>query len=618
MDNQLKEFYLKSAFINRLNTQNAELLISMKNDLGEVISGDNELAEFLYAKMKVLYMDEGERDIKDYDPAKVIPFEAEELEMALLKLSNGKALASDLMPDKALKMIVQLEEKERKEILIILTELFNNFLRSDNTPKLISIGRMIFLNKVPGIIGDFDSVRPICILSPLMKLIELVILLRLQNEVEMKGIIHWNQKGFTNNCNTNMNLMLLNEVVENDRKNLKRGLRLAFFDFKKAYDSVRHTLLLDKLRHCNIHPSNINLVAFLLNNYSVSILDKKIIRINSGLPQGSGVSPILFNIFINDFVVKLSEFNELVPTFADDLCTVASSDELVKRTIDSVYEWGGKNMISLNPRKSTIITIGSNKKQLKNYRNIEVRDSYKYLGITVSLTFSFSSHISSLERYIENFSLRVKTLKDKEISIATKLTLWKAILKSKAMYGIESFSWKASDFKRLERVINVSMKKALGVNKLASNERLLGITETLSPIEAATIAQVGTVKKFLKVHEESDLIRFLVEQTRKRVEEIKLGDDWEINDFNSWKHNAKEVLTRRRIKDIFRSEDIKMGFSKELFCLPSPSCKSLLKTILNLGPFSPYVYKKCFFCSETNSTITFYMNARTLKTREPS
>ena len=165
----------------------------------------------------------------------------------------------------------------------------------------------------------FPNYSPISLLSSLSKILEKLMSNRLLNFLNNWDILNKYQFGVRNNHSTYMALAILLENFHNaqDKGECPIG---TFLDFQKAFDTVNHGILLDKLSHYSIRGPAYDWFSSYLNEryqfvvYSGCESEHKYIQ--CGVPQGSILGPLLFLIHINDlpYVSSLS----MPILFADD------------------------------------------------------------------------------------------------------------------------------------------------------------------------------------------------------------------------------------------------------------------------------------------------------------
>ena len=182
---------------------------------------------------------------------------------------------------------------------------------------------------------------------------------------ENKVIVE-NQSGFRTNHSTETTLLhSIIDYLANMDKGLINGV--VFIDFKKAFDTVDHTILLAKLERCGIRETPLKWFrSYLHQRKQVCKINNSVsnaVHINCGVPQGSNPGPLLFNLYINDLPNCLQTTSASM--FADDTnlsCKGQTSEDIeckLNCDLDNIQKWLISNKLTLNRTKTEYMLIGS-------------------------------------------------------------------------------------------------------------------------------------------------------------------------------------------------------------------------------------------------------------------
>ena len=178
-------------------------------------------------------------------------------------------------------------------------------------------------------------------------------------------------------------------------------------DLSKAFDCLPHDLLIAKLAAYGFDNNSLLLLQSHLSNRKqrtkIGSYFSSWLEIILGVPQGSILGPLLFNIFIND-VFYIIEESKLC-NFADDntiySCHTSVDAIITNLEIDlsNVLEWFKKNQVAENPDKFQMIVLGLHNRKLcinMGNHNVNSTNEVKLLGLIIDHKLNFNSHINTL------------------------------------------------------------------------------------------------------------------------------------------------------------------------------------------------------------------------------
>jgi len=275
---------------------------------------------------------------------------------------------------------------------------------------------------------------------------------RLNQHLNINKIIVPDQYGFRRGINIeNAIFSLTNTILSSlNKKQVVAGL---FSDLSKAFDSVNHSVLLQKLSYYGVRGIYLNWFESYLTNRRQKVIisthggnySSNWETANSEVPQDSVLGPLLFVIYINDFPYIIHQIAKPI-IYADDtsiLVHAANVMELQVKISDSIYhinEWLLVNGLTLNLEKMNIIKFSSKKSKEEHthfrYSNIiKETCSLKFLGLELDKFLNWRNHIDKLLLKLSSACFAIRSMSS-HCNITTIKMVYCAYFHSLLEYGI--------------------------------------------------------------------------------------------------------------------------------------------------------------------------------------
>ena len=311
-----------------------------------------------------------------------------------------------------------------------------------------------------------SNYRPISLISPLSKVFEKLLYIRLEKFFLKNSIISKQQFGFRRGYSTEMAITdLHNKLLKNIDEDYFSCC--IFLDLSKAFDTVNHKLLLKKLHMYGIRGNMHDLLAsYLTNRKQFTECNNIRSRTNTvvcGVPQGSTLAPLLFSLCINDLSIHTA-FH--VTLFADDTVLLMRNRNInqlqknVNHELRVIDDWMKYNRLSLNYSKTNFYVGASRHKSklVKNFnvtigiRNIQSVEKVRYLGAIFDKHLSWNAHVDNIIKKLTFTTRLFSTIRN----YVDKQTVYYSFAYPHLKYGI--LAWGSANKTSLKKLQSMQNK----------------------------------------------------------------------------------------------------------------------------------------------------------------
>ena len=476
------------------------------------------------------------------------PITYEELKTAISSLHDKKSsVGIDAISNQLIKHLPE-------NCLIFLHNIFQRCWESGTVPQVWKKSIVIPIAKAGKPKRNKNSYRPISLTSHTSKLMEKIVLQRLTTYCDKNNVIPVNQAGFRKGRSTMEHLVKLTTQIKHQFSRRKSVLA-TFFDVKKAYDQVWHKRLLFKLKSAGISGN--------MYQYIKAFLEKRTIQarigvnysnpreLNMGIPQGSVIAPLLFNILIQDLPKVLSN-RVVLAQYADDICmwmdvTLKKTTRLREQNhirklyqsdLNNLGNYMFENGLALSTEKTNMMLFnsGDNPKSKPIFKLsgeiLEYKEVVKFLGVFLTSKLSWNIHFDYMltkARKTINF-LKIVSRLPWGMDTQNLVHLSMALVRSKLTYGQEVF-FSAPKYllQKIQSADCKALKIALGVPMHASNK------------QTYTVAGLLPLDEYRKLASAKFVVRC------SSMPDNFIGDELQIRSDVDFPKRAKDISSQKTI-----------------------------------------------------------------------
>jgi len=397
------------------------------------------------------------------------PINEDEIQSCAKALKNNKAASFDRIRNEMIRHSIN-------NMGQVLLKFFNLVLDQSTFPSSWCVGSLTPIFK-SGNISDTNNYRGICVSSCLGKFFTLILNQRLLKFVRQNNILHNSQIGFLPGNRTSDHIFTLRTIIDKYVKNTNGGrIYACFIDFKKAFDSVWHDGLLLRLLQYNINGKFYKLIKHLYSNSSCYIKlgsrRTRTFQYSRGVRQGCILSPLLFNLYLNELSILLNQTARTDPIFlpnntklssllyADDLVLLSHSRQGLQNSINSVVNFCKEWQMNINEKKSKVMIfckrISEKVKNCSftlNNSQLQLVQNFTYFGVKLSHNGNFTAHLNqSQDKALHAFYKLTQNVDIKKLKPKQANTFFDSLISSILTYGSEVWgSYEKQNFEKWDK-----------------------------------------------------------------------------------------------------------------------------------------------------------------------
>ena len=365
-----------------------------------------------------------------------------------------------------------------------ICDIFNKSIEEGVFPSHLKIAKVVPVFKANDP-TDINNYRPISILPIVSNFFEKIMLEKMNEFLIAQCLLNDCQHGFRKGFSTTTAAFKFVAKIHEYFDNREKALGV-FIDLSKAFDLVDHLILLSKLELFGFRGVILNWFRSYLHNRKQHVFvntqegsaQSSCTNVNLGVPQGSILGPLLYILYVNDFVPNFDEYH--VTCYAhDDTNFIVNGNDLnvlstnASNVLEKCNSWFSEQQLHMNENKTALIlfqnchALESISLNLNETDTITSENYTKFLGLYVDAQLNWKIHIDKLCNKLSRSLFALRVLKDK-LDFSTLRLVYHALFQSHLSYGI--MLWGNSSQQNTARVQRQQKKAIRIMARLGHNE----------------------------------------------------------------------------------------------------------------------------------------------------
>lgn len=487
----------------------------------------------------------------------------DEVNKAIKSQKKGKTPGEDLISNELL-------TGSSKVTLNTITEIFNEILRTEYIPHQWTTSIIILLHK-KGKKDDITNYRPISLMSNMYKIFSKILLDRLTKTLDENQPKE--QAGFRSEFSTIDHIHTIKQVIQKCSE-YNITFYLAFVDYNKAFDSLKHIKIWEALETQGVEKKYIRLIINIYKNMKVKIRterDGESFPIKRGVRQGDPLSPKLFSAVLEHvfrcldwenygLIINGVRLNHL--RFADDLILISVDPKSLQKMLDQLVHESDKVGLSMNTTKTKIMSNSESFPITVNGKTVEYVEEYTYLGQIISpkdlTTKEINNRVTlAWKRY---WSLK-EVMKNPLIPLKAKSKIFNSCILPVMTYGCQTWSLTNHNIHKLETcqhsmersILNIKLKDKVKLDTIRKKTEFTDVTYCIKKLKWRW---AGHIVRINKEKWSKDITEWCPRQYKRKKgrQRRRWEDDIKKIAGHTWKRQAQNRIQWRTLGEAYAGQ----------------------------------------------------------------